>query len=202
MKRWMMIGGVVVVLAVLIGGAITAVTLLAESNNSSNSAEAAASGGRMMQSVEVGNDGVPVSVQTTILPDEDLPDEQPEVSGIVLAREDDVLTLGTGDIDVSVEVKVDAATGQEQTTVVPSTNGPELEVVLTRDTLFFRDVTDVAGQQPAASGEVTITQEVQPVDNPDLIEPQMEVQVWGERSGDRITAEIVVFGPLGDGTFE
>ena len=120
-------------------------------------------GGRVMQSVQVGNDGVPVSVQTTILPAAELPDEEAAAFGIVLGRQDDTLTVGTGAIELAVEVDVDAATGQEQTSVVPSTNGPELEVVLTRDTLLYRDITDIDGQTPDESGEVTIMQEIRPV---------------------------------------
>lgn len=194
---WM--GVIVVVLLLLAGGAYTAVQLLAEPE-----AETAVSNGgaRVMQSVQVGNDGVPVSVQTTILPAPELPDEEAVTFGIVQSREDDVLTVGTGSIEVNVEVDIDPSTGQEQTSVVPSTNGPELEVVLTRDTQLYRDVTDIAGQMPDESGEVTIVQELQPVTDAGQIEPQMEVQVWGERRGDRVVAAVLVFGPLGGGTIK
>jgi hypothetical protein len=112
------------------------------------------------------------------------------------------LTVGTGAIELSVDVEIDASTGQEITSVVPSTNGPELEVVFTLDTLFYRDVTDIAGQMPDESGEVTIMQEIRPVTDSDPIEENMEVQVWGERRGSRIIADVVVFGPLGGGAFE
>lgn len=200
MKRsFMMIGAVVIVL-LLAGGTYTAVQLLAEPET--ETAVSRAGGGRVMQSVQVGNDGVSVSVQTTILPADELPDEEASASGIVLGRQDDILTVGTGAIELAVEVEVDASTGQENTTVVPSTNGPELEVVLTRDTLFYRDVTDIAGQAPEESGEVTIVQQIHPVTDSGQIEEKMEVQVWGERRGDRIVAEAVVFGPLAGGAFE
>jgi hypothetical protein len=49
---------------------------------------------------------------------------------------------------------------------------------------------------------VTIVQELQPVTDAGQIEPQMEVQVWGERRGDRVVAEVLVFGPLGGGTIK
>jgi hypothetical protein len=199
MKRKMLgivlIGVLVVILA---AGAYTAVQLLAEPEAET----AVAGGGRVIQSVQVGNDGVPVSVQTTILPAPELPDEEAVASGIVLDRRDDVLTVGTGDIELDVEVEVDANTGQETTSVVPSTNGPELEVVLTRDTRLYQDVTDIAGQLPDESGDVTIVQEIRPVKDSSQIEVQMEVQVWGERRGDRIVAGVLVFGPLGGGAFE
>lgn len=200
MKRLIGLIGVIVLLFLLIGGAYTAVRLLAEPK--AETAVASSGGGRVLQSVQVGNDGVPVSVQTTILPAAELPDEEAATFGIVLSRQDDTLTLGTGAIELSVDIEVDPSTGQETTTVVPSTNGPELEVVLTRDTLLYRDVTDIEGQMPNESGEVTIMQAVRPVTNSDEITDNMEVQVWGKRRGDRVVAEVVVFGPLAGGAFE
>jgi hypothetical protein len=199
MRRFLILTALVVVIGLLLaGGAYTTVRLLSQPEP----VTAGSGGGRVMQSVQVGNDGVQVSVQTTILPAAELPDEQPAAAGIVLGRKDDTLTLGTGDIELAVEVEVNAATGQESRSVVPSTNGPQLEVVLTRDTLLYRDVTDVAGQLPDESGEVTITQEVLPAVNAGEIEAQMEVQVWGERRGDRIVADVLVFGPLAGGALE
>ncbi len=197
-RAWLWIGVIGIVVALLAGGAYTAVQLLAEPQPET----AVAGGGRVMQSVQVGNDGVAVSVQTTILPAPELPQESAAAFGIVLGRQDDTLKIGTGDVELAVEVQVDAATGQEQTSVVPSTNGPELEVVLTRDTRLYRDVTDLGSQMPDGSGEVTITQAVRPVTHAGQIENQMEVQVWGERRGDRIIATVLVFGPLGGGAFE
>lgn len=192
------IGGVVVLLAIIGGGVYTAVQLLsAPEAEQTNSAVA-----RRMQSIKIGNDGVPVSVSTTILPAPELPQERSAAAGIVLARQDDTLTVGTGDIELSVDVQVNGETGQEQSSVVPSTNGPELEVVLTNQTLFYRDVTDIVGQQPSESGEITITQELRPVADGMEIDTNMEIQVWGEKRGDRVVAKVVVFGPLAGGAFE
>ncbi len=202
MKRLLSIGMITVVLLLLAGGAYTATQLLAGSGQPITIGGGGGSGGRTMQSVRIGNSGVPVSIQTTILPAAELPDEEASASGIVLDRQDDTLTVGTGGIELSVEVEVDPSTGQEARSVVPSTNGPELEVVLTRDTLLYLDMTDVAGQMPDQSGEVTITQEIRPITDSSQIETQMEIQVWGERRGDRIVADIVVFGSLAGGAFE
>lgn len=199
MKRSLIIISIVVVILVLlIGGAYTAVQLMADSEVE----PAASGGGRVMQSVQVGSDGVAVSVQTTIIPAAELPDSEAVAFGIILDRQDDVLTVGTGDIELAVEVSVDAASGQEQMSVIPSTNGPEMEIVLTRDTQLYRDITDIVGQTPDKSGEVTIMQELKAVTDANEIEDQMEVQVWGERRGDRVVADVLVFGPLGGGTFE
>jgi hypothetical protein len=200
MKRFILIIGVIVIVLLLAGGAYTAIQLFADPEE--ETAVSSGSGARVMQSMQVSNGGDPVSVQTTILPAEELPDTEAAASGIILDRQDDVLTVGTGAIELAVEVEVDGSTGQETTSVVPSTNGPELEVVLTQDTQLYRDITDIQGQMPDKSGEVTITQEVRPVTDSAQIEANMEVQIWGDRRGDRVVAEVVVFGPLAGGQFE
>lgn len=201
MKRKLLISVMLLlIIAVLARGAYTAVQLL--SIPETDTAEAAGGGGRVMQSMQVVNGGAPVSVKTTILPSDDLPDEQSAAFGIVLSRQDDTLIVGTGDIDLAVEVDVDGNTGQENVSVVPTTNGPELEVVLTRNTTLYRDVTDVTGQIPDESGEITIKQEIRPVTDSSEIKEQMEIEIWGTRSGDRIVAELIVFGPLAGGAFE
>lgn len=199
MRRFLVGIGLVVVVLLLVGGGYTAVKLLAEPEEET---AVSGDGGRVLQTVQVDNNGASVSVQTTILPAAELPDEEAAAFGIVLARQDDTLTIGTGDLELNVDVEVDGATGQETTSVVPSTNGPELEVVLTRDTILYREVTDIAGQMPDQSGEVIIMQEIRPVTDSSQIETQMEVQVWGERRGDRVIATVVVFGPLAGGAFE
>lgn len=197
-KRFLIIISVVVVLGLLIGGAYTTMNLL----RAAEPERIEPGGGKVLSSVQVGNDGVPVSVQTTIFPAEELPDSEAAASGIITARQDDSLIVGTGDIELAVEVAIDGATGKEKTSVVPSTNGPELEVVLTKDTILYRDITDIAGQTPDKSGEVTIRQELVPVSNSSEIKEQMEVQVWGQHRGDRIVADVLVFGPLAGGAFD
>lgn len=104
MKRlFILIGGIMVLLLLLVGG-YTAMQLSAEPE--AETAVASSGGGRVMQSVKVGNDGVPVSVQTTTLPAEELPDTEAAAFGIVLARQDDTLTIGTGAIDLAADLLV------------------------------------------------------------------------------------------------
>ncbi len=188
------------VTVLLASGAYTAVRLFTQQDSAV--AAAPASGARVMESIQVEGDGPPVSVRTTILPAPELPSERSISSGIILDREDNSLTVGTGAIELSVEVDVDGTTGEQTTTLIPSTTGPELEVVLTQDTLVYRDVTDLASQLPDSSGEITITQEIRAVSSNDEIKKDMEIQVWGTQSGDRIVADVIVFGPLAGGQFE
>ncbi len=191
-SRVLVIIGGVVVLMVLAAGAYTAVRLLAQSGG------AAATGGdgaRVMQTV-IDNGSGPISVRTTLLPAPELPADPADAAGIVTSRQDNSIMLGTGNIDVAVEVQVDAATGQESRSVIPRTDGPELEIIIGPDTVLYRDVTDYQADMPGESGEREVQQVVRPAGSADTIEPQMEMAVWGERRGDRVIADVVVFGPI------
>lgn len=191
-KQWIiaLLGGLVVV-ALLAAGAYTAVRLLADEGGPTTATGPA----RVMQEV-IDNGSGPVSVRTTFLPAPELPAEPLAAAGIVLSRQDNSVMLGTGNIDVRVEAEIDPATGQESRSVVPSTDGPELEIVIGPDTVLYRDVTDFSADAPPESGERTVQQVVRPAGSADAIEPQMEMQVWGERRGDRVIATVVVFGPV------
>ena len=206
-KRTVLIGGLIlVVLGLLAGGVVTAVWLLVPEDESGggevDTAVAASSGGRVMQSISSQNGGPPVAVQTTILPAPELPDEPSAAFGILASREDNTLLVGTGNIDLEVDIEVDPETGQESTNLIPSTDGPQLEVVLTPDTIIYRDVTDLSIPPEEESGEREIVQQVRLVNSSDDVTGNLELEIWGERRGDRIVATVLVYGPLGGGAFE
>ncbi|MBK8900410.1 MAG: hypothetical protein IPM53_04440 [Anaerolineaceae bacterium] len=203
-KRTILIGGLVlVVLGLLAGGVYTAVQLLTpEAEAASSEAEAPRSGGRVMQSVSSRDGGPPVAVQTTILPAPELPDEPAAAFGVLVSREDNTLLVGTGNIDLEVDIEVNPETGQESTSLIPRTDGPQLEVVITPETLIYRDVTDLSIPPEQESGEREIVQQVRQVDSSDDVTGNLELEIWGERRGDRIVATVLVYGPLGGGAFE
>ena len=183
----------------------TAVRLLATPEETVTASSGA--GARVMESVQTVDGGAPVSVRTTVLPAPELPDEPTAASGVFVRREDNSIVVGTGNIDLDLDVEVDPETGQQTTSLTPRTDGPEIEVVLTHDTVVYRDVTDfslegAASNAVAESGEREIVQAVRQVETGDEIGENMELQVWGERSGDRVIATIVVYGPLAGGAFE
>ncbi|MCB8976021.1 MAG: hypothetical protein H6657_01160 [Ardenticatenaceae bacterium] len=207
-KRMILMGGLVlIVLGLLGGGAYTAVQLLTPQIENGGEEVAAADeapsgGGRVMQSVSSFNGGPPVAVQTTILPAPELPNEPSAAFGILASREDNTLLVGTGNIDLEVDIEVDPETGQETTNLIPSTDGPQLEVVITPDTIIYRDVTDLTIPPDQESGEREIVQQVRQVESSDDVNGNLELEVWGERRGDRIVATVLVYGPLGGGAFE
>lgn len=206
-RRTVLIGGlIVVVLGLLGGGAYTAVQLLAPeveaANGNAAGAEAPSGGGRVMQSVSSFDGGPPVAVQTTILPAPELPDEPSAAFGILASREDNTLLVGTGNIDLEVDIEIDPETGQETTNLIPSTDGPQLEVIITPDTIIYRDVTDLSLPPDQESGERVIVQQVRQVESSDDVTGNLELEIWGDRRGDRIVATVLVYGPLGGGAFE
>ncbi|MCB9008274.1 MAG: hypothetical protein H6656_13040 [Ardenticatenaceae bacterium] len=206
-KRMIFMGGLVlVVIGLLAGGAYTAVQLLApkvQADSGSDTAVAdSGGGGRVMQSISSQNGGPPVAVQTTILPAPELPDEASAAFGVLVSREDNTLLVGTGNIDLEVDIEVNPETGQESTSLIPRTDGPQLEVVITPDTIIYRDVTDLSIPPDQESGEREVVQQVRQVDSADDITGNLELEIWGERRGDRIVATVLVYGPLGGGAFE
>ena len=198
MKRALVGLGIVGLVGLLVAGVFTAVQLLAPQEVDT----VAAGNGRTIQSVQVANDGAPVAVNTTILPADELPQEPAAAFGIVQSKEDNTIIMGTGSIDLDVDVEVDPATGQETTTLLPTTDGPDVEVVITADTLIYKDITDLAISGVVESGERSIQQTVRLVDSVDEIGENSELEVWGEKRGDRIVADVLVFGPLAGGAFE
>lgn len=207
-KRKVLLGtAVLVVIVLLAGGAVTAVRLLAPEDESGDgeldtAVADSGGGGRVMQSMMSQNGGPPVAVQTTMLPAPELPNEPSTAFGILVSREDNTLLVGTGNIDLEVDIEVDPETGQESTNLIPSTDGPQLEVVLTPDTIIYRDVTDLSMPPEQESGEREIVQQVRQVNSSDDVTGNLELEVWGERRGDRIVATVLVYGPLGGGAFE
>lgn len=205
-KRTILMGGLgLLVLGLLAGGVYTAVKLLTPEEVVAGDETAAAEpggGGRVMQSVSSFNGGPAVAVRTTILPAPELPDEPSAAFGVLVSREDNTLLVGTGNIDLEVDVEVDGDTGQETTTLIPRTDGPQLEVVITPDTIIYRDVTDLSVPPDQESGEREVVQQLRQVDSADDVTGNLELEIWGERRGDRIVATVLVYGPLGGGAFE
>ncbi|MCP5100639.1 MAG: hypothetical protein GY943_34250, partial [Chloroflexi bacterium] len=121
-------------------------------------------------------------------PAEGLPERPSEVGGVLTKQVDNSYFVGTGSISVSINV----VNGVES--VATDHSGPEIEVVINRDTIFYQDVTEVEFTA-SESKEQTLHQEIVEVDQPESISDGSSMQVWGEKRGDRVTAEIIVFSP-------
>ncbi len=182
MKRsvWLAIG-LVAVIAVLGAGAFTAVQLLTAQDEPEVPV-----GAQVFEDVYDDGSGSPVTVKTVILPAPELPTDQSGVAGVFLRQEDNSYFVGTGSTSVSIQV----VNGETSTAVDHS--GPEVEVVVTGDTIFYQDITEVSFES-SESKEQTLQQVVRQVDPPADLAKGASLTVWGERRGDRVVATVVVF---------
>ena len=182
MNRKMVLAVIVglVVVVVLAGGAYTAVQLLA------GAGLGVPSGAMVFEDVMDDGSGNPVTVRTVVLPAAELPQRPSEASGILVRQEDNSYFVGTGNISVSINV-VDG-----ETVTAVDHSGPEIEVVAGRDTQFYRDVTEIE-MAFTESKEQTIQQELAPVEQPETMPDGAEMLVWGQKSGDRVIAELIVY---------
>ena len=74
-------------------------------------------------------------------------------------------------------------------------DGPEIEVVVTHDTVIYREETEEpgGGGGDVKGGEYTVQQVVRQVDSLEELGKNTEVMAWGDRKGDRVVAEILVY---------
>jgi hypothetical protein len=193
MKRIVLIiSGIMVLILVLGGAAFVGSRMLSQSGPAAQTTGHNQS--RVMEMIQDDGSG-PRSFRITIAPSPDLPDRAPEVAGIFVRREDNSIFVGTGNIFLDVEV--DGDTGQRDVNL--SNDGPEVEVVVTRDTVIYQDTTDMdVISEKSESGEITITQEVTPVDSLEEIPKNTEFQTWGQKRGDRLVADILVYRVVDD----
>jgi hypothetical protein len=141
------------------------------------------SGGRTSMSQEGGDEP---DVETP----EELPDTQPDTSGLFVKKEDNVITVGTGMTSVAM------TTGKDGVPEVESDfDGPEVEIVVTRDTKIYRDSTMDNQVKPPKQGE-TIKMTIEEAEVED-IGSNAQISVWGRKSGDRIMADIILFSAPG-----
>ncbi len=173
-----------VVVLLLGAGAFTAVRLL----NAEDSNDLPA-GVQVFEDVYDDGNGNPVTVKTIILPAAELPTDQSGVAGVFLRQEDNSYFVGTG----STSVNVNIVNGESSVAVDHS--GPEVEVVVNHDTIFYEDITEVSFES-SESKEQTLQQVVRQVDLPSDLLGGTSITAWGERRGDRVVATVIVFAEV------
>jgi len=166
--------GVVILLA---AAAFMAVRYFVQPKN----AAAEGPGGNLI-SVE-GPGGAAQTFRLDIKPAEELPSTQPDEAGIFVERKDNSVFIGTGEVTVMAK----AEPGQEPQ-VDSDFSGPKVEVVISPNTVVYKDTTKLDPENPGA--EVQQTVELSTIDE---ITQQSSVTVWGRKAGDRIIADVVVF---------
>ena len=113
-----------------------------------------------------------------------------------MERKDNTIVLTSAPLETGGGgVAVDSSDGGEELNG-PSTSknklpsGPKVEVVITSDTLIYRDTTDFS--EAPSSGNATVQETVGEGTLDDLNTDSM-VRVWGRKSGDRIIADILFY---------
>jgi len=146
-------------------------------------------GGRMMHG-DIGNvglggpngGGVSISLND-ITPAPELPKTKADITGVFVERQDNTIvvqanTFGAGVGGVSGDSPID------------ENSGIKVEVVVTGETMIYKDVT----QFPApVNGEIHNVQQAAEAGTLDDLNSQTFINVWGRRSGDRIIADVLFY---------
>ncbi len=115
-----------------------------------------------------------------IVPAAELPTTQPNVRGVVTQRADQTISVvERGGFGLNNEANQPQAN-----------NAPQIEVVVTNDTVFYHDVTRMNLNEGAPSG--TIQQKLE-AGSLDAINPNSRITVWGDQNGQQLTAKVVVY---------
>ncbi len=171
MKRTMMIAGAIVVfVALLASAAFIGGQLL----NGQGLTALGSSGGKGLPDWQ---------------PAKELPQTPADAEGVFDHRKDNSIFVGTG------RVRKVPQTDQSGNVAVSLTHdGPTVEVVVTPQTIVYRDVTmeQFNGQRP--SGTTNVQQVVEP-GTLDEIGENCPIAAWGKKTGDRLIADMLVYTP-------
>jgi hypothetical protein len=140
-----------------------------------------------------GQQGVGIELQMTPAPE--LPTVAPEVVG-TYARQDgsSVFIDEMADSGVALNSVGPGSGAASGVNSVNPTSGKEIEVVITRDTRIYMDVTDMP--QPSGGGGMqvlTVQQKVEQIMSLDGLKKDTPLRVWGERRGDRVIATVILY---------
>ncbi len=124
------------------------------------------------------------SFKLDIEPAEELPKTQPETMGLFVERKDNSIFVGTGRVTFMASV----GEGGGDPVVDTDYDGDKVEVVISNDTIIYRDTTELDPENPEETVQQTV--ELSTIDD---ITPQSSITVWGRKAGDRIIADIIVF---------
>jgi hypothetical protein len=132
-----------------------------------------------------------MEISINLIPAQELPGTPPDVIGLFAERRDKTIlvqstSLKTGGAGVAVHKNEDGSASSSSN----MNYGPKVEVIITNETIVYRDTTQP--NEPPSAGNVTLQQTVQESTLDDL-NSQSEVTVWGRKSGDRIIAEVLLY---------
>jgi hypothetical protein len=173
MKRKRLITGIAVLAVILLAGAYVAGRLLSEG----------------LGPVRIGGGNVMISsgdgsmIEAEFKPAEELPDTPPEIAGLYSRREDN--SIFVKETDGGFRISMD-----EEGNVSTNAGDVETEIVVTNETEVYIDTT--SEQLEDLEDGDTLYQKLEPGTIEDLGYLSF-MQVWGERRGERVIADVLVY---------
>jgi hypothetical protein len=143
----------------------------------------------------LGGKGDVMSFAINVVPAEELPKTPPEVMGLFVERKDKTLVIqslslkGGGGGVVVEKSKGEAVAG----TRLDAESGPQVEVVVTNETIIYRETTHLDGPPSVKSGETQTIQQTVEESTLDELTSESMVTVWGRKSGDRVIADVLFY---------
>jgi hypothetical protein len=171
-KNIRMIGGIVALVILLVGAAYIGGRLL-----TGQELPAAWSG---LPFLGGGDNGQPV--RTSLFKSEELPETDPAAGGVFDHRQDKSIFIGTGRARVGMD---------ENGNVSSQHDGPIVEIVVTTQTVIYKDVTMRQYDGPPPDGQEI--QQVVEAGTLDEIGQGSFITVWGRKTGDRFIADVLVY---------
>lgn len=136
-----------------------------------------------------------VGFSIQMLPAKELPKTPPEVTGLFVERKDNTIVVSSIPLETGkggVVTNSSSGGGEKPGGPVTSSNmgtqGPNVEVVVTNETIIYHDTTPA----PSGKNNQTIQQTVGKGTLDDLNTDSM-LRVWGRKSGDRVIAEVLFY---------
>ncbi len=159
---------------ILAGGAFFAMRLM---NNGQNAQEG---GGGMKMSIGSSGPGGSKSFSIDLVPAPEVPAQEADARGLIKSLKDDNFIVQGGNNMIVAK--------NEDGEVSVQSDGPSNEVVITKDTKIYRDVT-FDTHEP--SGDEKIQQVIEPMEAEEIEKNDM-VNVWGSKRGDRLIADFIL----------
>ena len=101
-----------------------------------------------------------------------------------MERKDNSIFVGTGKVTFMASV----GEGGGDPVVDADYDGDKVEIVISNDTIIYRDTTELDPENPEETVQQTVERST--IDD---VTPQSSITVWGRKAGDRIIADIIVF---------
>ncbi len=117
-----------------------------------------------------------------------IPQTDPDVNGLFVSRQDNVITIGTGNATIGVKQGPGGGTPE----VSSNYTGPQVEVVVTGQTKIYRDTTmdDLTNGIPQNGQKI---QRKVADGSLDELASTSNVIVWGRKTGDRYVADVLIY---------